>query len=141
MGPAVHQPLTPPKRERQRRRPLLTVVAPPRASKGARMGTILVLVILGSSLAIAGLVLARAFPHTAWWAHDLLVSSGLAFVAVGLAMWILPRVWTDAPQGGRVFIWGTATVALTLVLFVVIGFFEEARRTIGGPPDSMESRR
>ena len=89
------------------------------------MGAIVVCVVLGSSLAVAGLLLARAFPHSAWWVHDLMVSSGLAFVAVGLAMWILPRVWSDAPQRGLVFIWGTATVAVTLVLLVVIAFFDE----------------
>jgi hypothetical protein len=61
-----------------------------------------------------------------------MVSSGLAFVAVGLAMWILPRVWSDAPQRGLVFIWGTATVAVTLVLLVVIAFFDEPRHPIGG---------
>jgi hypothetical protein len=105
------------------------------------MGAIVVLVILGSSLAVVGLLLARAFPHAAWWAHDLLISSGLAFVAVGLAMWMLPRVWSDAPHEGLVFIWGTATVALTLVLLVVIAFFDEPRHPIGGPPDSMEPGR
>ena len=105
------------------------------------MGAIVVLVILGSSLAVVGLLLARAFPHAAWWAHDLLISSGLAFVAVGLAMWMLPRVWSDAPHEGLVFIWGTATVALTLVLLVVIAFFDEPRQAIGGPPDSMEPGR
>ena len=96
------------------------------------MGAIVVCVVLGSSLAVAGLLLARAFPHSAWWVHDLMVSSGLAFVAVGLAMWILPRVWSDAPQRGLVFIWGTATVALTLVLLVVIAFFDEPTLPIGG---------
>ena len=105
------------------------------------MGAIVVLVILGSSLAVVGLLLARAFPHAARWAHDLLISSGLAFVAVGLAMWMLPRVWSDAPHEGLVFIWGTATVALTLVLLVVIAFFDEPRHPIGGPPDSMEPGR
>jgi hypothetical protein len=105
------------------------------------MGAIVVLVVLGSSLAAGGLLLARAFPHIAWWAHDLMVSSGLAFVAVGLAMWMLPRVWSDAPHDGRVFIWGTATVAVTLVLFVVIAFFDEPKQPIGGSPDSMEPGR
>ena len=105
------------------------------------MGAIVVLVILGSSLAVVGLLLARAFPHAAWWAHDLMISSGLAFVAVGLAMWMLPRVWSDAPHEGLVFIWGTATVALTLVLLVVIAFFDEPRHPIGGSPDSMEPGR
>lgn len=98
------------------------------------MGAIVVLVILGSSLAVVGLLLARAFPHAAWWAHDLLISSGLAFVAVGLAMWMLPRVWSDAPHEGLVFIWGTATVALTLVLLVVIAFFDEPRQATEGQP-------
>ena len=98
------------------------------------MGAIVVLVILGSSLAVVGLLLARAFPHIAWWAHDLMVSSGLAFVAIGLAMWMLPRVWSDAPREGLVFIWGTATVAVTLVLFVVIAFFDEPAQAADGPP-------
>jgi hypothetical protein len=104
------------------------------------MGTMVVLVVLGSSLAVASLALARAFPHIAWWIHHLIFSGGLALVAVGLAMWMLPFVWTDAPIGGRVFIWGTATVALTLVLFVVIGFFAEPH-VIEGPRGSMEARR
>jgi hypothetical protein len=47
-------------------------------------------------------------------------------------MGVLPRVWTDAPQGGRVFIWGTATVSLTLVFFVVIAFFAEPAHPIEG---------
>jgi len=96
------------------------------------MGAIVVCVVLGSSLAVTGLLLARAFPHSVWWAHDLMVASGLAFVAVGLAMWMLPRVWSDAPQRGLVFIWGTATVAVTLVLLVVIAFFDEPTHPIEG---------
>jgi len=100
------------------------------------MGAIVVLVVLGSSLAVGGLLLARALPHIAWWAHDLMVSSGLAFVAVGLAMWMLPRVWSDAPHDGRVFIWGTATVAVTLVLFVVIAIFDEPKQATEGPPEA-----
>jgi hypothetical protein len=98
-----------------------------------------VLVVLGSSLAVASVLVARAFPHTAWWAHYLILSSGLALVSVGLAMWLLPLVWADAPVGGRVFIWGTATVALTLVLLIVIAVFAEPARASEGPPDSMHS--
>jgi hypothetical protein len=105
------------------------------------MGTIVVLVVLGSSLAVASVLFSRAFPHTAWWAHYLILSGGLALVATGLAMWMLPRVWSDAPVGGRVFIWGTATVALTLVILIVISVFAEPAQASEGPSDSLRTGR
>jgi hypothetical protein len=101
------------------------------------MATMVVLIVLGSSLAVCSLVFARIFPHTAWWAHYLILSGGLALVATGLGIGLLPRVWTDAPVGGRVFIWGTATVALTLVILIVIAVFAEPAQATEGRPDSM----